>query len=62
MNTPVYLGLSVLEISKIVICEFWYDYLKPNYGEKAKLCYIDTGSFYSLHKNNRHLRRYSKRC
>ena len=25
--------------------EFWYDYVKPIYGEKAKLCYMDTGSF-----------------
>ena len=25
--------------------EFWYDYVKPQYGEKAKLCYMDTGSF-----------------
>ena len=45
MKKPVYLGLSILEISKIVMCEFWYDYVKPKYGEKAKLCRIDTGSF-----------------
>ena len=41
----VYLGLSILEISKIVMYEFWYDYIKPKYNEKAKLCYIDTNSF-----------------
>ena len=35
MNTPVYLGLSILEISKIVIYEFWYDYVKLNIGEKT---------------------------
>ena len=29
MNKPVYLGLSILEISKIVIYEFWYDNMKP---------------------------------
>ena len=40
MNKPVYLGHKILEISKIVLCEFWYDYVKPKYGEKAKLCYI----------------------
>ena len=28
-NTPFYLGTSVLELSKIVVCEFWYDYVKP---------------------------------
>ena len=40
-NKPVYLGLSILELSKIVKCLFWYDYVKPKYGEKAKLCYMD---------------------
>ena len=45
MNKPVYLGLSVLEISKIATYEFWYDYVKPEYNEKAKLCYVDTDSF-----------------
>ena len=38
MNKPVYLGLSRLEISKILMYEFWYDYVKPRYGEKSKLC------------------------
>ena len=45
INKPVYLGLSILELSKILMYEFWYDYAKPKYGEKAKLCYMDTGSF-----------------
>ena len=35
MNKPVYLGLSLYEISKIVMNEFWYDFLKPIYGEKV---------------------------
>ena len=39
------LGPSRLEISKIVIYEFRYDHVKPKYGEKAKLCYIDIGNF-----------------
>ena len=36
LNKPVYLGLSMLELRKILIYEFWYDYVKQKYGEKAK--------------------------
>ena len=45
MNKRVYLGLSILNSSKTAIYEFWYDYIKPKYGEKVKLCYVDTGCF-----------------
>ena len=45
MKKPVYLGLSILEISKALIYEFWYDYIKPEYQDNAKLCYMDTDSF-----------------
>ena len=45
MNKPIYLGMSVLDISKTLTCEFWYDYVKPKYQDKAKLCYMDTDSF-----------------
>ena len=45
MNKPVYLGLSTLEISKTLMYEFWYDYIKPKYRNNAKLCYMDVGSF-----------------
>ena len=45
MNKAVYLGLSVLELSKILMYEFWYDYVKPKYDEKTKLCYMDTDNF-----------------
>ena len=45
INKPVCLGLSIRELSKILMYEFWYDYLKLKFGEKAKLCYIDTDSF-----------------
>ena len=45
INEPVCLGLSILELSKVLIYEFWYDYVKPKYGEKVKLCYSDTDSF-----------------
>ena len=44
MNKSVYLGLSILALSKTVIYGFWYDYLKPKYGENVKLCYSDTDS------------------
>ena len=37
MNKPIYLGLSILEISKILMYEFWYDYMKPKYNDNAKL-------------------------
>ena len=45
MNMPVYLDLSMLEISKIVMYQFWYDYLEPKHEEKAKLGFMDTDSF-----------------
>ena len=45
MNKPVYLGKSILDISKTLTYDFWYDYLKPKYNNKAKLCYMNTDSF-----------------
>ena len=45
INKPVYLGLSILEIGKTLMYEFWYDYIKPKYQNKAELCCLDTGSF-----------------
>ena len=45
MNKSIYLGLSILEINKILMYEFWYDYVKPKYGNNVKLCYMDTASF-----------------
>ena len=44
MNKPIYLGLSILEISKTLMYEFWYDYMKPKYNDNVKLCYMDTDS------------------
>ena len=44
MNKPIYLGLSILEISKTTMYEFWYDYMKKKYGDMIKLCYTDTDS------------------
>ena len=45
MNKPVYLSLLILEISKTLMYEFWYDYMKPKHGDNLKLCYMDTNSF-----------------
>ena len=45
MTKPLNLGMSILDISKILMYEFWYDYIKPKYGDRAKLCYTDTDSF-----------------
>ena len=56
MNKPAYLGLSILDLSKTAKYEFWYDYVKPKYGENAKFCYMDTDSFIV------HLKRYCRRC
>ena len=45
MSKPVHLRLSILELSKILMYEFWYDYIKLKCGKKVKLCYMDTDSF-----------------
>ena len=45
MNKPISSGLSILDISKILMYEFWYDYMKPKYNDNVKLCYMDMDSF-----------------
>ena len=45
MNKSIYLGMSVPDLSKTLMHEFWYDYINPKYQDRAKLCYIDTESF-----------------
>ena len=45
MSKLVYLGLSISNLSKTVMYELWYDYVKPKYGENSKLCYMETDSF-----------------
>ena len=50
MNKPVYLGLAILDLSKTVMYELWYDYVKRKYGENVKFCYMDTDSFIVLVK------------
>ena len=52
MNKPIYLGLSILEVSKTLMYEFWYDYMKPKYNNDVKLCYMDTDSFIMNIKTN----------
>ena len=45
MNKPIYLGMSISDISKTLVCEFWHDYVRPKYGDRAKICYTDTDGF-----------------
>ena len=45
MNKPVYIAFSIIALSKVLMYEFWYDYVKPKHGEKAILRYMDTDSF-----------------
>ena len=45
MNKSVYVGMSILDISKTLMYEFWYEYIKPKYKDKAKLMCMDTYSF-----------------
>ena len=52
MNKPIYLGLSILGISKILMYEFWYDYMKPKYNDNVKLCYMDTNNLVMYIKTN----------
>ena len=52
MKKPIYLGLSILEISKTLMYEFWYDYMKPKYNGNVKWCYRDMDSFIMNIKTN----------
>ena len=52
INKLIYLGLSILEISKVLMYEFWYDYMKPKYNDNVSLCYMDTDSFMMNIKTN----------
>ena len=45
MNKTIYLGQAILDISKTLMYKFWYDYIKPKYEKKARLCDMDIDSF-----------------
>ena len=45
MNKPVYLSQAILNISKTLMYNIWYDYINPKYADNARLCYTDTDSF-----------------
>ena len=45
MNKPIYLGMSILDISKTLMYDFWHYYIKLKYQDRAKLCYMDIDSF-----------------
>ena len=45
MNKPLYAGFAILELSKLRMFDHYYNYLKPKYADKIKLCFTDTDSF-----------------
>ena len=52
MNKSIYLGQAILDISKTLMYDFWYDYIKPVYSNNVKLCYMDTDSFVMMIKTD----------
>ena len=44
MNNPIYLGLTILSLSKILMYDYWYNEMKPKYEDRIRLCYMDTDS------------------
>ena len=51
MNKAISLGMSILDIGKKLMYEFWYNCIKPKYGDKARRCYMETDSFVIYIKN-----------
>ena len=53
MNKPIYFRQTILDLSKIIMYKFHYDYIKPKYGSNLRLCYIDTDSLvYDIKTDN----------
>ena len=53
MNKPVYLGQAIFDLSKTIMYEFHYDYMKMRYGANLQLCYMDTDSLvYNIKTDN----------
>ena len=50
MNKPIYLGLAILSLSKILMDDYWYYEMKPKYKDRIRLCYMDTDIFIMLIK------------
>ena len=50
LNKPVYIGVSILELSKLHMYQYYYDVMKKKYDDKIKLLYTDTDSFISILK------------
>ena len=45
MDKPIYLGQAILDLNKTLMYKFWYDYIKPKFGDNVRICYMDTDSF-----------------
>ena len=62
MNKPDYFYFLVSELSKTAMYDFWYNYIKPKYGKKAKPFFYRCKQLHCPHKNKRYLQRYCRRC
>ena len=62
MNKPVHLGLSILEIGKIVMYQFWYDYVKPEIRRESEIMLHGQKNLYSQHVKIIYLLGHFKRC
>ena len=61
-NKPVYLGMSILDISKILMYDFHYNYMKVKYRDNGKLLMTDADSLMCKVKNGKFLQRHQRRC